>query len=240
MVWAKGLWTNGITQFPEACENLAIKVAGGRVGMRVMVTSEKSHAQISADRIARKGWTNVIVNVGDATNISSWRLVAPGGLDRHMKFTPFADSSVDSAISLDACYHFNTRQKFLKLCASKLKTGGLLSLSDIILGSAKLSALDRIFLRIFVIGTGVPMVNLVRLSEYEDDIKTAGFVNVEIEDVTDNVFGGLASFIRDRDTEFRHLLNWRRWLQYRVMRHFLEWVIAKGVLRFVVTKASYE
>ncbi|KAJ3380679.1 hypothetical protein HDU84_005655 [Entophlyctis sp. JEL0112] len=262
-----GLWTNRTHSFADACENLARKVAGNSIGMTVMdfgsgcgdqlllwkklqpnciiqtVTAERVQAELSASRVARSMLKGISVCVGNALQPEDWVPVSG-----QKTFSVFPDGSVDTIISLDACYHFHTRSSFLQLSASKLKPKvGILCLSDIILGpgaySGQFTLIDQLLLRLFCAAAGVPMVNLVRMSDYVKCLEDCGFTNAVVEDVTEDVFGPFANYIRGRtngigtDSVEPGILNSWRWIQFIVVGWFLEWAVARKALLFVVTRA---
>ncbi|KAJ3040239.1 hypothetical protein HDU99_010174, partial [Rhizoclosmatium hyalinum] len=200
------------------------------------VTAEEAHAEFATSRIQYRGFSGKVdVFHGDALNLDSWRrmVLLNAAEGEPEKVALWEDGTVDSIISLDACYHFNTRREFLALCAKKLKQGtGLLSLSDIVLGAGgeedQLSAMDRFYLHMFCSMSGVPLVNLVSLSEYKASIEGAGFHELEVEDISKDVFPGLERFLTAQGDKMGPFLNGTRWMQYGTgMKLFLSWIIQK-------------
>ncbi|KAI8841663.1 S-adenosyl-L-methionine-dependent methyltransferase [Chytriomyces cf. hyalinus JEL632] len=260
------------SSFAEACERLARRVCGGRfkpgdavadfgcgcgdqlkfwISMQphlksiTAVTSELAQAQYAASQLQQNSIYSVIkVFVGDALKPWEWRQVTTVKDATSVEASPLTNGSIDSVVSLDACYHFNNRQKFLQQSIEILKpTTGLLSISDIILGpgfenAETVSFVDKLFLRIFCANASVPMENLVPLKDYRLQIEEAGFVDIEIEDVTDQVFPGLLQFVRRQSESLQDFADPFRWMQYGFgMASFLSWVVNKRVLSFVVVHA---
>ncbi|KAJ3201252.1 hypothetical protein HDU82_008252 [Entophlyctis luteolus] len=84
------------------------------------------------------------------------------------------------------------------------------------------------------------MVNLVRMSDYVKCLEDCGFTNAVVEDVTEDVFGPFANYIRGRtngigtDSVEPGILNSWRWIQFIVVGWFLEWAVARKALLFRV------
>jgi ubiquinone/menaquinone biosynthesis C-methylase UbiE len=90
----------------------------------------------------------------------------------------FDDESFDNIICVEASHHFDTREKFLKEARRVLVDGGHLVMSDI--------RTDRR-------NKHAPLANFTEsLAEYRQVYQRAGFDDVDIVDVTEQVRGGLA------------------------------------------------
>lgn len=101
-----------------------------------------------------------------------------------------------------------------------------------------LSPISSVLMRIICFFANVPFDNLVNQAEYEQTFREIGFTQLEVEDVTQDVFPGLAEYIesRDKDPVLRAALDPAKLQQYRMFAKVLKWW-SGGRLRFVLVKA---
>ena len=179
------------------------------------VTAEKSQFEVSKKRFPRLDFVN-----SDAITYLSL----------------MEKETVDCIIALDCVYHFSSRKQFLKHSFHTLRPGGHLALTDLILGN-ETTFLQRLLLRIICFLTSSPYANFKTQETYLKDYIAAGFVDLEAEDISDDVFLGLAGFIGRHRTTMTGFGIKASWGGYLGFRRVLEWW-SKGVVRFVVVHAE--
>jgi len=102
----------------------------------------------------------------------------------------FAENQFDAVMCIEAAFHFNTRDRFLREVLRVLKPGGSLVLTDM---------LFRGFLKPIGDFGQVPPANFVQnIADYGTRLETAGFERVEVEDATERCLAGFR----------RHLVRW--------------------------------
>jgi SAM-dependent methyltransferase len=142
-----------------------------------------------------------------AVNITEWQLAA--GRDRLREAAaapvagdatrlPIADGAVDGLISVEAAFHFRSRQAFFQECHRVLRPGGVLSMSDIAVQrwpaspAELLSGLTQ--LRVFGLRPSMAMT----AGEIATAARAAGLVQVEVSGCGDRVIAPALRLIAAR------------------------------------------
>ncbi|KAF5377499.1 hypothetical protein D9615_005348 [Tricholomella constricta] len=119
---------------------------------------------------------------------------------------PSAKTTFDRILALDCAYHFDTRRTFLQQSLRKLAPGGRIALADIcfdpdiVLRSRKawlMSSLLRL----------MPKENMVSSEGYKTQMVDMGYVDVQVEDITKDVFPGFVRFLKGRGMGWR-MFGW--------------------------------
>jgi SAM-dependent methyltransferase len=131
-----------------------------------------------------------------AVNITEWQLAA--GRDQLREAAaapvtgdatrlPIADGAVDGIISVEAAFHFRSRQAFFEECHRVLRPGGVLSMSDIAVRRWPVSPAEMLSgltqLRVFGLRPGMAMT----AGEIAAAARAAGLVRVEVRGCGDRV-----------------------------------------------------
>ncbi|KAL1697328.1 S-adenosyl-L-methionine-dependent methyltransferase [Schizophyllum commune] len=219
-----GYWKD-TSDFPTACEALALRMiqaARIRPNARVLdvghgtgeslllllrhpavpvpahlvgITSLPAHARRSAQRVERFLQTlpetespqSVTLHCADAVRRPE-HATHPFNSADHLRF--------DTILALDCAYHFQTRFAFLQQALSNLAVGGRIALADIAFDDLTLdthrSKLIRAALRM------MPNDNVWTTTTYVKNMEQMGYVDVTLEDITDDVFPGFVGFLKSR------------------------------------------
>jgi len=114
---------------------------------------------------------------------------------------PSSGDAFDAILALDCAYHFNTRETFLRQSFRKLAPGGRIALADICFDPQKRRSLPTWL--ITSLAKLMPKHNLVSTEGYVALMKEIGFVDVELEDITSDVFPGFVKFLKSRGAAWR-------------------------------------
>ncbi len=173
-----GLWNEATTGPRQACENLVnhlqsllpdkrgtiLDVACGKGETTRCLLANYAPEAITAINISER-------------QVEHGRTLVPGADFRCMDAVnmDFADESFENIICVEAAFHFDTREKFLREALRVLKPGGTLALSDILM------TLEGERARPYRTEANY----LPSIQAYRDLIAGVGFTDVRIEDVTE-------------------------------------------------------
>lgn len=145
--------------------------------------------------------------------------------------------SIDRLFALDCVYHFpSSRLKFLQQSARVLRNNEKIALTDLIFGD-NVTAIQRLFMRVVCFLSFAPYSNFRQKTDYYDDFVQAGFQDVSIQDISENVFPGLRDFIYRHRREMDMFEIGGKWMGYLLFAAILKWWLETGVVRFVVVHA---
>lgn len=185
-----------------------------RLSHLVGITSLKVHHDRSRARIRSMSGpikpTTVDLHATNAVHDGSYTL---------HPLSPYSPQRFDSILALDCAYHFRTRKLFLEQSFARLSPGGSIALADMCFAdSHRIKILTRVF------GT-VPAENVISKEDYIKQMQEIGYVDVILEDISDDVFPGFVRFLKDR--------GWGWWIFGAVMN-----VYYREGLRFVIVSGT--
>jgi cyclopropane fatty-acyl-phospholipid synthase-like methyltransferase len=144
--------------------------------------------------------------------------------------------SIDLIFALDCAYHFSSRTNFLKQSSRALRVNGQIVLTDLILGDDT-TLFQRMLMRIICLLTGLPYCNFKVESAYRHDFQGAGFSEIDLEDISDDVFPRLEHFIQQHQKEMTSFGIRGKWTGFLIFARILAWW-KTGVVRFIVVNAT--
>ena len=133
------------------------------------------HVQVARQRVARAGLSHRIrLSVGSAVAV------------------PQPDAHFSHVVALESAFHFDTRQRFFHEAARLLPPGGRLGLADMVpMPGART---DRLLQRLGRRYSSIPAANMVDRHVYAQQLRAAGFGQVEVESIRGYTFPGLAKY----------------------------------------------
>lgn len=236
-----GYWTDGAATGREACDRLLDRLLGGlpRPPARVL------------DVACGEGGTTARVRAlhprADVTAIN----ISPGQLARAAARCPgvrfvrmdatrldFPDASFDVVLCVEAAYHFDTRERFLREAFRVLRPGGTLLVTDGIV-RGPLGPLAR---RIVPDLATMPAANFVDRAGYERLLADIGYRGIDIEEAIERTFLPCSRhFLRHTWREYLRPSRWPAVLReapaplvalwWRTSRRYLEEYLLVRALR---------
>ncbi|EFI28624.1 methyltransferase [Coprinopsis cinerea okayama7 len=140
---------------------------------------------VSAARL--KEGATILVSLVNADAISDGAPDHP--LSPTTLFPPF-----DAILALDCAYHFNSRRLFLEQSFARLNPGGRIALADICFSKNDLDTFKTRLVTSLL--RMMPLCNRVSLEEYQLHMQQTGYEEVEVEDITADVFSPFIAFLK--------------------------------------------
>jgi hypothetical protein len=206
MLWVRscGLYTNAanfrIDVGHGTGESLVLQLTSPlvpRPARLTGITSLRLHYERSLDRVthiqlSQAGFRATEVDLHHADAV--YRPTAVNHpLDPSSRSPPF-----HSILALDCAYHFNTRHDFLRQSYERLAPGGRIALADIVFTTAALSTPSLKARTLMSVLRLMPKANMITAEQYIQSLKDIGYVDVALEDLSDDVFPGFQIFLKSR------------------------------------------
>ena len=140
-------------------------------------------------------------------------------------------------LGLDILYYFSpSREPIFNHAYQKLQAS--IMAFDLIFGE-ETTLLERICMRIIAIFMGCPMANFMTATEYRRQLLKAGYEEdkVEINDISEFVFQGLADYLNKRDKELEVYFG-RGIGPSKVFGWVLRWWARSGIVRGCIVVAK--
>ncbi|EIM92462.1 S-adenosyl-L-methionine-dependent methyltransferase [Stereum hirsutum FP-91666 SS1] len=205
-----------------------------RPSLLVGITSLPQHHKRSEARLLRaleqSGAKDINTHLfqSDAVYIVDSRSKLGSRVDVH-PLSPSSPSTFDTIVALDCAYHFHTRALFLQQSFAKLSPGGHIALADIYFASTTKSTppskttspLRPSYPITFFLSTllrVIPRENVVTKAQYIAEMERVGYVDVEIDDITEYVFPGFVRFLSGRGGGWKVFAWMMAWLHGRGAR----------------------
>jgi ubiquinone/menaquinone biosynthesis C-methylase UbiE len=215
-----GLWEENITDYLEAAQRLLERV-GKMAGLNQdSVVLDVGCGMGSQDIFFTKNFKCKRIEAVDLTQkhiIMAKKRIKGSKYKDRINFSvgdacklDFKKDSFTQVIGVEAPINFNTREKFFHDAFSFLMPDGRLGISDFYLKKRPETPLGQIFCNLCGHFWHIPKQNRYDLVTYEKKLKGAGFVDIELERVEDEVIPGYYSEQKRKDVQ-KSLARIRGW-----------------------------
>ncbi|KAH7135719.1 hypothetical protein B0J11DRAFT_426114 [Dendryphion nanum] len=137
-------------------------------------------------------------------------------------------------LGLDAFYHFSPSRWPVIHYASHQLNANLMAF-DLCL-ARDISLINTVALRLLTALMGAPWANFVSEEQYRDNLVAAGYQDVLIKDVSDDVFGPLSEFLQKHDYKLRAIGEGLG--QFHLAKWMFSWWARTGIVRGVIVIAK--
>ena len=168
-----GYWTNGCRSQEEACAQLVERIVSPVTG-GIRTAIDAGCGLGASTRAIRKLWPgSLVIGVNNSLRqLDEAR--GEGFVAADAARLAIQNGSVAAIVSVEAAFHFRTREKFFREAAAALRSGGHLLMSDIIFSG-----------ELWPGGWTIPEENDLReIAAYRRTLERAGFTEIAIEDAT--------------------------------------------------------
>jgi microcystin synthetase protein McyJ len=144
----------------------------------------------------------------------------------------------ERVVCLDAAYHFHTRESFFREARRVLVPGGRLALTDVALEQQPQGMAGRLLVETLASACAIPRANLCTVEEYQRSLEAAGYGEVRVESVNEQVLEGFAAFARRHRREHLRTTLSAGWAKVLVTgwacgvlsrRHWLHYLVVSAV-----------
>lgn len=234
-----GLW-DGTRTYGAACVALAAKVgvaAELAPRDRVLDAGIGAGAQIALWR-ERFGVSALVGIDPVASNLAAARAFAGSATQLVLASAPRFEGVAgvfDRVVSVDCAYHFDTREGFFRAARARLRPGGRLAFSDLVV---RASPSPGAALTLAARAASIPRANLIGDAAMRAQLAGAGFDEITFERLDDEVLLGFARFVARHRA--RHGLHVRPagWPKLLATAWLAERAVGAGALGYVVVGAS--
>lgn len=172
-----GYWDDGCQELPEACDRMVDMLAAGVPADARAILDIGCGVGAGAARLAARFPKARVI----AGNLSHWQLTqarqrgVQAPVVMNASRLAVASGALDAVTAMESAQHFDTRERFFAEAHRALRPGGTIALADMLFKDRQ------------PIGSWMlpPQNQVATLEDYAAQMVAAGFVNVQVKDITE-------------------------------------------------------
>jgi erythromycin 3''-O-methyltransferase len=195
-----GLWEDGIVDYVKAAENLVQRM-GTILGLNeTSKLLDVAPGMGTQDIYLFQNFAPLSIDGLDVTwgHIEHGRRRAQEAqIQERVRFhhgtatqIPFPDETFTHVLSIEGPEHFDTREKFLFEAHRVLRPGGVIAMADFIVKRQPRNVIEKVVAEAARRLWQVPRANVYDAKVYEEKMRSAGFANIEIQELGAAVIPG--------------------------------------------------
>ena len=149
-----------------------------------------------------------------------------------------APASFDKVLALDCAYHMKDKSRFFQLSRRVLGKGGSLTLTDMVLARPFRDRFEQRLVTFMARTCGIPVEGLHVQQVYESMLNSAGFEQVEIIDISEDVLSGFCFWFSQHYGQLSSVTRSKVWIRLRLRVWFIRWMQHRGMLRYHLISAK--
>jgi len=202
---------------------------------------QRLSAYVASEEPAKIGTPEVLLFCADAADSTTWspKLYKAVRSELTSPLLPYYEQTTSThtwLLALDTLYHFKPSRKPLFYHAYHNIHASIMAFDLLLSDSASL--IDRLLLKIICLFASTPFSNFITRAEYEKMLVNSGYPreDVEIRDISEHVFSGIATYMQRRDKELK--LYGLGLGKFKGAGKIFGWWANSGVVRGVVVVAK--
>jgi predicted NAD/FAD-binding protein/2-polyprenyl-3-methyl-5-hydroxy-6-metoxy-1,4-benzoquinol methylase len=201
-----GLWKetrNGECSYDEACENLALALAGaadlqrgdGVLSCGCGVAGRELELYYSSYNLGHITGIDPCVSINsssfDVQNIRRIQSSVEDLISGTAKAPIFRPRLFNKILALDNIYHYSMKKDFFQYCMDTIAPGGKVAVTDIMWkNDDNTSPSPAIWVKMLLSAMGIDSSTVWTEGEYKMHLESIGFCNISVQHVSPQVFGG--------------------------------------------------
>ena len=145
--------------------------------------------------------------------------------------------SFDKLLALDCAYHFDDKSAFFTNARRVIRKGGSLTLTDMVMSRPFRDRMEQRMVHLLARSCGISVKGLVVQQKYQSLLNDAGFDDVEVFDISQDVLSGFCFWFSQHHRQLSPVTRPKVWIRLRLLVWFIRWMQHRGLLEYHLISA---